>query len=110
MTQKEQTQKAKKFSQYWTDKGDEKQHTQQFWNDLLQNVLDINDIVQYIEFEKPVELKHTSFIDAYIPSCKVLIEQKSAGISLHKKYCHFRGLAHDSGICACKGDPETSSG
>ena len=38
-----------------------------------------------IEFEKKVQLKHTSFIDAYIPETKVLIEQKSVDTDLRKE-------------------------
>ncbi|MBR0283172.1 MAG: SAM-dependent DNA methyltransferase, partial [Oscillibacter sp.] len=38
----------------------------------------------YIEFELPVKLSHTSFIDGYIKETRVLIEQKSADIDLRK--------------------------
>ena len=36
---KEQQRAAKEFVTIWEDKGDEKQETQLFWIDLLQNVL-----------------------------------------------------------------------
>ncbi len=39
MTEKEQKKSAKEFVQRWQGKGDEKQETQRFWIDLLQNVL-----------------------------------------------------------------------
>lgn len=39
---------------------------------------------QFIEFEVPVMLSHTSFIDGFIPSTRVLIEQKSEDIDLKK--------------------------
>ncbi len=86
MTQTEQTQAAAAFADFWTGKGDEKQETSRFWIDLLQNVLDIDNPAKYIEFEKRVKLSHTSFIDAYIPDTKVLIEQKGAKIDLHRAY------------------------
>ena len=86
MTQSEQTKSAKQFAEYWQDKGDEKQDTQKFWIDLLRSVLGLPDAERYIEFEKRVELKHTSFIDVYISETKVLIEQKGAKIDLHKSY------------------------
>ena len=54
--------------------------------DLLQNVLGVESPAKYIEFEKPVKLTHTSFIDAYIAGTKVLIEQKGSDIDLHKAY------------------------
>ena len=86
MTQPEQTQAAAAFAEFWAGKGDEKQETSRFWIDLLQNVLGIDNPAKYIEFEKRVKLSHTSFIDAYIPDTKVLIEQKGAKIDLHKAY------------------------
>ena len=84
MTQIEQTQNAKDFFEYWQDKGDEKQETQRYWIELLQNVLGIENPSRYIEFEKTVKIKHTNFIDAYISSTKVLIEQKGAKVDLTK--------------------------
>lgn len=86
MTTAQQAKAAKTFAAFWANKGDEKQETSRFWIDLLHNVLGINDAERYIEFEKRVKLTHTSFIDAYIPATKVLIEQKSAKIDLHKAY------------------------
>ena len=86
MTQSEQISEAKQFSGYWQDKGDEKQETQRFWINLLRNVLGVENAETFIEFEKRVKLTHTSFIDAYIPATKVLIEQKGAKIDLHKGY------------------------
>ena len=86
MTTAQQAKAAKTFAAFWANKGDEKQETSRFWIDLLHNILGINDAERYIEFEKRVKLSHTSFIDAYIPGTKVLIEQKSAKIDLHKAY------------------------
>jgi len=86
MTPTEQTQAAAAFASFWAGRGDEKQETSRFWIDLLQNVLGIDNPAKYIEFEKRVKLSHTSFIDAYIPDTKVLIEQKGAKIDLHKAY------------------------
>ena len=84
MTDVQQRASAKKFAEYWSSRGYEKQETARFWMDLLQNVYGIESPSQYIEFEVPVKLKHTSFIDAYIDSTKVLIEQKGADIDLKK--------------------------
>ena len=84
MTQTEQTQNAKDFFEYWQDKGDEKQETQRYWIELLQEVLGVENPSRYIEFEKTVKIKHTNFIDGYISSTKVLIEQKGAKIDLTK--------------------------
>ena len=86
MTQVEQQKAAKEFAEFWKDKGDEKQETQRYWIGLLSSVLGISNATNYIEFEKKVKLSHTSFIDAYISSTKVLIEQKGAKIDLSKSY------------------------
>ena len=76
--------KAEEFVSRWRGKGNEKQESQKFWLDLLGNVFEIPLPTEYIDFERPVMLDHTSFIDGYIKDVKVLIEQKSAKIDLHK--------------------------
>ena len=86
MTQIEHKKAAKEFAEFWKDKGDEKQESQRFWIQLLQNVLGVSNPAAYIEFEKRVQLTHTSYIDAYIAETKVLIEQKGIKIDLHKAY------------------------
>ncbi len=82
-TIKQKTQ-IKKFIETWTGHGYEKGESQSFWIDLLRNVLGVDDVTGFIEFEGQVQLSHTSFIDAYIPSTKVLIEQKSIDKDLRK--------------------------
>ena len=84
MTEKQQRDAARVFASYWGEHGDEKQDTQRFWMDLLQNVLGVENPSQFIEFEVPVMLSHTSFIDGFIPTTRVLIEQKSEDIDLKK--------------------------
>lgn len=86
MTTQEQQTNTKAFIEYWANRGDEKSDTQQFWTNLLTSIFGIAEPQTYIEFEKRVKLTHTSFIDAYMPSTKVLIEQKSADIDLRKGY------------------------
>lgn len=84
MTQFEQEQAAKKFIEFWKDKGDEKSETQSFWISLLHDVFGVEDPTKFIEFEKRVKIENKSFIDVYIPSTKVLIEQKSISKDLNK--------------------------
>lgn len=84
MTDKEQKAAAKKFAEYWKDKGYEKGESQKFWIDLLTHVYGVEDIASFISFEDQVHLDHTSFIDGYIPSTKVMIEQKSLEKNLNK--------------------------
>lgn len=77
---------AKQFVETWTGHGDEKQETQRFWIDLLQNVFGVEQATNAIEFEVRVKLDHTSFIDGYIKDTRVLIEQKGADIDLSRGY------------------------
>ena len=93
MTELEQRKAAKAFADKWLQKkGYEKGETHAFWLDLLGNVLGVSQPDELIKFEEPIQLsdsgdeeKHTSFIDAVIPSTRVLIEQKSATRDLDKK-------------------------
>ena len=82
MTDSEQRRAAQAFADYWRGKGDEKGDSQKFWLSLLRDVLGVEHPEQFIDFENRVLLEHTSFIDGYIPSTKVLIEQKKLGKSL----------------------------
>ena len=84
MTDVEQKLAAKQFIREWSNRGDERQETQLFWISLLQNVFGVAQPTQVIEFEVPVKLSHTSFIDGYIKDTHVLIEQKGADIDLRK--------------------------
>lgn len=84
MNAKEQKKAAKEFAMRWQGKGYEKGQSQRYWIDLLTNVLGVEDITDFISFEDKVMLDHTSFIDAFIPSTHVLIEQKSIDKDLRK--------------------------
>ncbi len=77
---------AKQFIADWSGHGDEKQETQRFWMALLQKVYGVEEPDKAIEFEVPVKLDHTSFIDGYIKDTHVLIEQKGRDIDLRKGY------------------------
>lgn len=85
MNDKEQSQKAKEFAEFWKGKGYEKGQSQTFWLQLLSDVFGIDRPSEFIEFEDQVHIdKNTGFIDGYIPSTKVLIEQKSIDKDLRK--------------------------
>lgn len=85
MTDLEQKKKAKEFAEFWKDKGYEKGQSQIFWTTLLTDVFGVENISEFIEFEDQVHIdKSTGFIDGYIPSTKVLIEQKSIEKDLRK--------------------------
>ncbi|MCQ2596169.1 MAG: N-6 DNA methylase, partial [Treponemataceae bacterium] len=87
MTQLEQAKAAKKFSEDWKGKGYEKGESQKFWLDLLCNVYGIQDFASFVYFENQIKDKFqdktiTNFIDVYIPSTRVMIEQKSSSKDL----------------------------
>ena len=75
---------AKEFAAYWEGKGYEKGDSQKFWLSLLRDILGVEHPEQLISFEDQVRLDHTSFIDGFIPSTHVLIEQKGLGKDLRK--------------------------
>lgn len=81
----DQKKAAKEFAERWKDKGYEKGESQKYWIDLLSTVLGVDDPISFIEFEDTVHIDHaTGFIDGYIPSTKILIEQKSIDKDLRK--------------------------
>lgn len=75
---------AHRFVTTWTGRGHERSESQTFWNQLLHDVFGVEIPADFITFELPVRLKKAKFIDAYIPSTKVLIEQKSSTENLRK--------------------------
>ena len=86
MKENDQKRAAKKFVERWKDEsGYEKGQTQMFWTALLRDVFGVAKPEDFIEFEDQVKLGSTKFIDARIPSTKVLIEQKGAHIELTDK-------------------------
>ena len=84
MTDTQQKAAAKQFVKDWTDRGYEKGDSQPFWLTLLRQVYGIENPARFISFEDQIMLDHTSFIDGYIPSTHVLIEQKGIGKDLKK--------------------------
>lgn len=81
---REQKKQAKAYIKRWENRGNERQDSQSFWLDLLQSVYGIEKPTEYITFEDKVMLDHTSFIDGFIDTTKVLIEQKGADRDLNK--------------------------
>lgn len=75
---------AREFAEYWKGKGYEKGESQPFWLALLKDVFGVANPERHISFEEKVHIDHTSFIDGYIPSTHVLIEQKGLGKDLRK--------------------------
>ena len=84
MTDTESRIAAAKFAKAWAGKGYEKGQSQPFWMELLSTVYGVENPAHFISFEDQVHLDHTSFIDGFIPSTHVLIEQKGLNKDLNK--------------------------
>lgn len=88
---KTNTKELKDFIATWQTQGSEVADKVTYWNTLLELLGVPKQQIEnktYIEYEKPIKLKENEkfhgSIDAYIPSTKVLIEQKSNGVDLFK--------------------------
>lgn len=46
---------ATAFAERWNGKGYENGESQKFWLDLLQNVLGVSDVTEYISFKEQVK-------------------------------------------------------
>lgn len=84
LTEREQRKAAKEFAEKWEGIGYEKGDSARFWLSLLNEVFGVEKPADYMRFEDQVMLDHTSFIDGFIPSTHVLIEQKSIDKDLRK--------------------------
>lgn len=92
----EQKKEARRFAKKWAKDVKEDGNTAPFWLSLLGDVLGMEHPEDYISFEDAVkhEEKGSSlFVDAWIPSTRVIIEQKNTDAPLDKKYMrHGRRL------------------
>lgn len=89
MNATEQMKQAKDFAKRWKKDVKEDGNTAPFWLSLLGNVFGIKQSESYIRFEDGVkheEKGNTIFVDAHIPSVRVMIEQKASNVALDKPY------------------------
>lgn len=71
------------FVDKWAGKGKERQDDKTFWEDLLEDVFGISKSRNEIEVQRPVKFDGTTkFIDVYLKTSKVVIEQKSYDVNL----------------------------
>jgi len=84
LTNAEQRKAAREFAKKWEGIGYEKGDSARFWLSLLNEVYGIERPTDFIRFEDKVKMDNTSFIDGYIPSTHVLIEQKGIDRDLRK--------------------------
>ena len=83
-SEKQQAAAAAAFARRWAGRGYEKGDSQVFWMELLTEVFGVENPSTFIRYEEQVKVDSTNFIDAHIPSTRVLIEQKSVGKDLRK--------------------------
>ena len=85
---------AKAFVEFWAlQRGSEKGEDQKFWNALLSDVLGVADVTTFIQYQVPVRAGGTTkFLDAWIPSTRVLIEHKTRGVDLSAPQSGHGGL------------------
>jgi hypothetical protein len=77
---------AENFVKIWRGRGDEDQDTYKFWYTLIDDVLGRHDIATHLDTQRRVKINgSTKKLDIYIPDTKVLVEQKSLGVSLLTK-------------------------
>ena len=104
MTDTERRKAAKEFSERWTKKLDDRENDpvngsdevalcQPFWMDLIQSLFDIEHPMDVLTFNKPIKdaddpytVQKNGAIDVYVPSTKIIIEQKGSKKDLSKKY------------------------
>ena len=84
MNDTQQIKAAKASAKRWVGKCLENGESQIFLETMLTDVFDVPNVAGFIEFEDQIHYDHTSFIDGYIPSTKVLVEQKGLGKDLNK--------------------------
>lgn len=93
VTDSERREAARQFIQKWNGKGKEDEDDRSYWLDILQRIMGASDATDRIEFQKKVIVEgNTKRIDAYIPETKIIIEQKTLGISLEKKGYQSGGI------------------
>ena len=78
------------MTECWNVQGNEKSETQIFWYKIIRDVFGIAKPEEYIEFEKRVKDGHTKFIDAYVKSTGIIIEQKSKGKNLDEAFAQAK--------------------
>lgn len=93
MTNQEKREASRQFCNKWNGKGREDEDDRSYWLDILSQIMEINRATDYVEFQKKVIVDgNTKKIDVYIPTTRVLIEQKSLGINLNQKIHQSDGL------------------
>ncbi len=89
MTPTEQLKNVKDFVKRWNIDCKEDGNTAPFWLSLLRDVFGVDHPEEYVQFEDTVkheENGNSLYVDAWIPSARILIEQKATSVALDKPY------------------------
>lgn len=94
MTDVEKREAARMLFYKWKDRGKEDEDDRSYWIDIMQDLMGVDHVTDKLEFQKKVVGLdgNTKRIDVYIPSTKVLIEQKSLNIALDKPQSGHNGM------------------
>ena len=94
MTDVEKREAARMLFYKWKDRGKEDEDDRSYWIDIMQDLMGVDHVTDKLEFQKKVVGPdgNTKRIDVYIPSTKVLIEQKSLNIALDKPQSGHNGM------------------
>ena len=94
MIEAERREGARRFYNNWVGKGREDEDDRSYWLDLMEDIMGVEHAQSIMEFQKKVVGPdgNTKRIDIYIPSTKVLIEQKSLNIALDKPQAGHNGM------------------
>jgi len=84
----------KLFVAKWKNRGNERQDTHPFWEELVECLLGVKHGRECLDWEKPIPKralvtengKSPRFIDCYLKTSKCVIEQKSSNIPLDKPH------------------------
>ena len=86
MTDFERRRQIRDFINYWKNRDcKEKQEDESFWISFFRDVLGQNKPEQLLDFQTQTDSFGTKWIDAVIPSTKILIEQKGKDVKLDEK-------------------------
>ena len=76
--------RARAFADRWHGRGDENADTQQYWLDLLEHVLHVPDVMGRDVCRFEVRTAAGGYVDVLLPRARILVEQKSLGVSLDR--------------------------
>lgn len=98
---KETTSKVRDFVSKWKNKGNEKQDSHPFWEELVECLLGVKHGYECLDWEQKIPKRaivdengeNPKFLDCYLKTSRCVIEQKSSNVSLDEKHAVIEGKA-----------------